>query len=280
MAQTHNPLQQYFRQPVLHLRLPNNGQFWPQGSLELPPNNELPVLPMTAIDEITYRTPDAVFNGSAIVSVIQSCIPGVKNAWMAPGTDLNAMLIAIRIASFGNEMEIDTTCPSCNHVGEYSISLNSIMVNMPKPDYTKTIKHNDLEIYFRPLDYKTQNQINLAQFEQQKILMNLSESTEPEEQKMKTLNAALEKITQLTLAAIQRGVAGIRTPQGIVTDPDHIQEFLVNCDRNLFNEIKDKAIELRTETELKPMKIECSECKHEYEQAISLDNVSFFEIAS
>jgi len=93
----------------------------------------------------------------------------------------------------------------------------------------------------------------------------------PEAQKVEALNNALAQITKLTLDAIQHSVAAIRTPQGVVTDQDHIREFLQNCDRKLFNEIRDRAIKLRTT---------CPECGHEYEQTITLDNVSFFEVAS
>jgi hypothetical protein len=87
-----NPLQQYFRQPAIHIKLPSNGEFYPNGSLDMPPTGEIPVYPMTAIDEITYRTPDALFNGQAVVSVIQSCIPNIKDAWASPATDVNAIL--------------------------------------------------------------------------------------------------------------------------------------------------------------------------------------------
>jgi hypothetical protein len=67
---------------------------------------------MTAIDEITYRTPDALFSGQAVVNVIHSCVPSIKNAWHAPVADLNSILVAIRIASYGHELEIETTTPS------------------------------------------------------------------------------------------------------------------------------------------------------------------------
>ena len=53
MTQTANPLRHFFRQPAIYLRLPSNGNFWPEGDLAMPQNRELPVLPMTAIDEIT-----------------------------------------------------------------------------------------------------------------------------------------------------------------------------------------------------------------------------------
>ena len=71
---SNNPLTQYFRQPAIYVKLPSNGNFYPESSIDLAVNGEYPVLPMTAIDEITYRTPDALFNGQAVVSVIQSCL--------------------------------------------------------------------------------------------------------------------------------------------------------------------------------------------------------------
>ena len=67
---SNNPLKQYFRQPAIYVRLPSGGQHYPPGAINMPPNGELPVFPMTAMDEITYRTPDALFNGSAVISVI------------------------------------------------------------------------------------------------------------------------------------------------------------------------------------------------------------------
>ena len=127
MSQTSNPLRQFFRQPAVYIKLPSDGQFWPEKSISMTENRELPVLPMTAIDEITYRTPDALFNGQAVISVIQSCIPAIKNAWDMPGMDTNAVLVAIRIASYGHGMGISSTCPACKTEQEYEIDLRSVL---------------------------------------------------------------------------------------------------------------------------------------------------------
>ena len=110
---TDNPLAGYFRKPAVHMTLPSGGQFYPPGSLEMPPTGELPVYPMSALDEISYKTPDALFNGSAVIDVIKSCIPAIKDPWQMSAIDLPAILTNIRIASFGHMMEIDTQCPKC-----------------------------------------------------------------------------------------------------------------------------------------------------------------------
>jgi hypothetical protein len=66
-----NPLKQYFRRPAIYLRLPSGGTGYPPGVVDLPESGELPIYPMTAIDEITSKTPDALFSGTAIVELIK-----------------------------------------------------------------------------------------------------------------------------------------------------------------------------------------------------------------
>jgi hypothetical protein len=280
MNQIFNPLRQYFRRPSIYLKLPSKGEFWPEGSLESTENGELPVFPMTAIDEITYRTPDALFNGDAVVSVIQSCIPSVKNAWDAPVSDVNPILVAIRIASYGHELELGTTCPACTHEADYTLDLRIVLDQLKNPDFKNTIKHGDLEISFQPISYRQQHETNNTQFEEQRTIQLIPGSDLPDEEKVKRLNSALKRITELTVMALKHSIAGIRTPQNIVTEPEFIEEFLNNCDRKLFNIIRDRVIELRQSSELKPLHITCTECSHEYDQPLTLDMASFFEPAS
>lgn len=280
MLPNSNPLKQYFRQPSIYIQLPSKGTYWPEGALVPTANGELPVMPMTAIDEITYRTPDALFNGQAVVSVIQSCIPNIKDAWNAPVIDINAILVAIRIASYGHDLEINTGCPKCSHQEEYSLDLRTVLDQLGSPDFSKTIKHGDLEIAFQPITYKRQHETNQVQFAEQRVVQQIPGSDLSDEEKMIALNDALKRITELTISALKWSIASIRTPQAIVTEPEYIEEFLTNCDRNLFAEIRDRVVELRIVSELRPLKIKCTNCSHEYEQPFTLDMASFFETAS
>jgi hypothetical protein len=280
MPQSANPLKQFFRQPAIYLRLPSNGNFWPAGSLEMTPNSELPVYPMTAIDEITYRTPDALFNGQAVINVIQSCVPSIKDAWKMPFMDLNAVLVAIRIASYGHDMELFSTCPECTNESEYTIDLRTVLDQLRAPNFNEIVKHGDLEITFQPMSYETQNQNNQLQFEQQKSIQVIQQSDISDTEKIKQLNLALNRITELTIEAMKWSIATIRTPHALVTEVEFIQEFLTNCERKLFTQIRDHIIKLREEGEVRPMHIECSECHHKYEQTLTMDQTSFFEGAS
>lgn len=277
-----NPLRQYFRQPAIYLRLPSGGKFYPEGTINLPPNNELPILPMTAIDEITYRTPDALFNGSAVVSVVQSCCPGIKDAWSIPAMDVDSILVGIRIASYGHNMDFESKCPHCGTVADHTLDLRSVLDRMTVPDYGQPIVHSDMEIYLKPMTYKNLNDNNQTQFDEQKILSMLPDTEMPDSEKMNALSAALRKITEVTVRALSMSIAAVKTPNAFVTEPEYIEEMLNNCDRVLFNNIRGRIIELKAQAEMQPFELTCSndQCNKKYMQSVTLDMSSFFEPAS
>lgn len=277
---SNNPLKQYFRQPAIYVRLPSQGKFYPPGTVNMPPTSELPVYPMTAIDEITYRTPDALFNGQATVNVLQSCVPDIKDVWSTPAMDIDTLLIAIRIASYGHDMDFGTKCPKCGHECEHTVDLRGVLDRMKTPDYNKSLNSGDVEIFFRPMTYKNINDNNALQYENQKLLQMLPDSEIPDTDKMSALGAALKRITDITVKALAQSIAVIKTPQALVSEPEYIDEFLKNCDRELFNRIRDLIIELKEQAEMPPMNLICPECKNEYKQAVTLDMSSFFVPAS
>lgn len=282
MSENANPLKRFFRQPAIYIKLPSKGQHWVPGSLEMPQNEELPIYPMTAMDEITYRTADALFNGSAVVNVIQSCIPAIKNAWHIPNIDLDTILVGIRIASYGHEMQFDSDCPHCQHENSFGLDLRSIMDGIQSPDYSQTVKAGDLELYFKPLDYEQINRNAMVQFEDQKLLEVLPTAEIPEEEKVKRLNDAFLKLTDMTMSALSQSIAMIRADTEIVTEPAHIEEFVKNCDREIFEKIRDHIVTLKESSELKPLKIQCQnpDCKKIYETPFTLDVANFFVSAS
>jgi hypothetical protein len=79
---------------------------------------------------------------------------------------------------------------------------------------------------------------------------------------------------------LAQSISTIKTPNALVTEPEYIEEFLQNCDRGLFNQIRDHIITIKNESEIKPAAIKCAHCSHEYEQPVTLDMTSFFAAAS
>jgi rubredoxin len=275
-----NPLSQYFRQPAIFVRLPSQGKFYPANAIEHTVNGEYPVLPMTTMDEITYRTPDALFNGQAVCSVIQSCIPNIKDAWAVPNVDLDTMLVAIRIATYGNDLDINTVCPSCETATEYTMNLTQILSSIVGMDYSQSLKIGDLEIYFQPLSYKQMNENSLTQFEEQRALQSLTDMDPENNERVKQLSDVLKKINNITTRALAQSISLVKTPTAQVSNEQHIAEWLGNCDRNMFKEIRDFIITNKQKSELQPMHIQCSNCNHEYDQPFTLNMTDFFAGAS
>lgn len=280
MTTTSNPLAQYFRQPAIYINLPSNGKFYPPGSIEIPQNGQVPVLPMTAIDEITYRTPDALMSGQAVVNVIQSCIPAIKNAWDIPAMDIDTILVGIRIASYGHEMDFGTRCPKCSHEAEYGLDLRTVLDGINTPDYMETIKQGDIEIFFKPMTYKNLSDNNKVQFDEQRIFQSMPADGVADPKQVTAMAQALAKMTEITVTALSQSILSIKTPQAIVNEPQYIAEFMKNCDRAMFNRIQEYVIAHKAEAEMKPLQIKCAECGNEYEQTVTLDMTSFFGRAS
>jgi hypothetical protein len=96
----------------LYVRVPSQGAFNPD--IEQSMSDELAIMAMTGRDESMMKNPDALLNGEAITSVIKSCVPGIKDPKDLPITDIDTLLIAIKIATNGDEHEVSAKCPKCN----------------------------------------------------------------------------------------------------------------------------------------------------------------------
>lgn len=272
---SNNPLKQYFRRPSVYLKLPSQGKFYDNSVLELSPTNELPIYPMTAIDEVTVKTPDSLFNGSAIADLLKSCVPDLKNPWLINSIDLDALLIAIRAASGGSNLDVDSMCPSCNQSSTYGVNLLNVLETLSAPDYSKELEINELQIKFRPLTYKEMNEANMAQFELQKIFVAL-EQVEDEKLRLQKTQEALKSVTELTINILSLTIEHVKTPNSLVQEKEFIIDFLSNCDKLAFNAIRDYQSKLKEKTEIKPLQIKCVSCQHQYSQPFTLNSTDFF----
>ena len=273
MALSNNPLKQYFRRPSIYLKLPSGGNY-PPGVINMPETGELPVYPMTAIDEITTRTPDALYNGTALIDLMKSCLPDIIDPWKIYSSDLDAILVAIKSASQGNELEIETECPKCEEVSKYGVNLVGILSTLKSSDYSKELQIGDLSIKFRPLIYREMNEASLSQFEVQKMFAGLQELSD--EEKNKKSHEAIVTITAITMDLLSHTIEYIKVNNELVKQTDFILEFLQNCDKNIYIDIRDYHGKLKDQSKLEPQKIKCIHCQHEYSQDIVINQTDFF----
>jgi len=277
-----NPLAKHFRQPKIYIRLPSNGEYY-DGALEKTENGEYPVLGMTARDELMFKTPDALLNGQATVDVIQSCIPNIKNAWNIPNIDLDVILIAIRIASFSEKLDITFKVPGLDEERSYEVDLRILLDQLYSQSYDNLVTVNNFSIELRPTSYKYFTDVALRTFEEQRIFMLMRDNNLSEKEKIEKIQSSFKKLTDINLELVKNSIMSIRFDgETSVTDRNHIDEFINNCDKEFFEAVIKNVERQKEKFSIKPLKIEFSKEDQEkgapatVDVPITLDQSNFF----
>jgi hypothetical protein len=284
MAENTNPLSKYYRQPQIYIKLPSEGKWYPPDVFTSTETGEIPVLPMTAKDELAFKTPDALMNGQATVDVIKSCIPNFKNPWKMVNFDTDTILLGIRIATYGETMDINYVVPITNEQATTTVNLPAILdgFRSSKIEDVATTK-SKFKVKLNPLDYQILTKISTAQFEQQKMYTNVNTSTLSEEEKSKQFSKSFQKLNNINFDLLVESINTITTPEGFdVNDKVKILEFMNNCPAKLVEEIQNELGKIRVQAQVKPIKIKATEKQIKngvpatFEVPITFDQSNFF----
>jgi len=284
MTENTNLLEEFYRQPSIYISLPSKGKYYDSSVLTPTENDEYPVYPMTAKDEMLMKTPDALMGGSATVDVVQSCIPNIKNAWELVNFDVDTVLLAIRIATYGESMSIKFNVPVTNEESEHTVNVSALLDSVKNCEIEDEFKTKiGLTIKISPLRYKVMNRTQLAQFEQQKIYANISMTELSAEEKSKQFTKSYQKLNEINFGLLSESIIEIKTPKGQVTNKvDEIRNFINNCDAMLVKEIENKLVAIRKAAQIKPIKLKATDeqvlkgAPVTYEVPLTFDNSNFF----
>lgn len=107
-----NPLlQRLSKIPGTTVALPSRGLFYTNGELDDEcVDGEVTILPMTTADEIMMRSPDMLFQGTAIDSVVKRCCPQIKKPLELLMGDIDYLLTELRRISYGSQIPITFEC--------------------------------------------------------------------------------------------------------------------------------------------------------------------------
>ena len=279
-----NPLQKYYRQPAIYIKLPSGGRYYPKEVFTPTETGDIPILPMTVKDELAFKTPDAMINGQATVDVIKSCVPNLLDPWRMVNYDTDAVLLAIRIATYGETMDINFRVPGTNEEQSHTLNLPALLEDLGKAkieDETTTSK--GFKVVIQPLDYKTLTKIQIARFEQQKMYGTIDSSAMTEEQKQQAFAKSFETLNTVNFSLLVDSIKSITTPEGnTVVDRAQIIEFCNNADTKTITEIQEKLSALRVQAQIPPLKIKTTEdqikkgAPTSFEVPVTYDNSNFF----
>ena len=283
MVENSNPLNKYFRQPTIYVSLPTGGDY-PPHVVTPSKTGEFGVMPMTAKDEIRFKTPDALMNGEGVVDVIHSCVPDIKDAWQIKSYDLDTVLIAIRIATYGETMDINFNVPGANEQASHTLNLPAILDSIKSVQIKNECMLKDgLKVQVRPLTYRDITNTSLTTFQQQKLYSAVQDSKMSDDQKTKKFDEAFKALTDLSMGLLLKNIKKITIPDGTeVTDPNQIKEFIDNANAGTITELQEKLNELRTQGSTKPVKLKATEeqinkgAPATYEVPVTFDTANFF----
>ena len=284
MTENTNPLKRYYRQPQISIQLPSKSRYYAADVVETTTTGEHPVLPMTAIDELAFRTPDSMMNGQATVDVINSCIPTILDPWQLVNYDIDTVLIAVRIASYGETIDVTSGVPGTNESATHTVSLPQMLEQLRNIEVTDTCELKDgLKITVSPLTYKQITESQLKTFEQQRIYAQVSQSQMTAEEKTKRFTDSFKILSELNMSLLISNIERITLPSGeSVTDREQIKQFVENADAKLIKELENKLIDIRQQGSIKPFKAKATEeqikagAPATYEVPITFDNANFF----
>jgi hypothetical protein len=277
-----NPLRKYFRQPKLYLELPSKGRFYPEGSIDMPENGELPVFPMTAKDELTMKTPDALMNGQATVDLVKSCVPNIIDPWKMPSIDLDTILIAIRIATFGPELSVTQVIPGLNEERSFSIDLRYTLEKFSRVNYVDEIEVDNMLVKISPLTYRQFTDSSMKTFEEQRIFASVNSNTMTEVEKMEKFSTSFRKLTELTVGMMIDSIKSITVDDNIVDNKTFIKEFIDNADKNVFSTVLDHLEAQKDSFVMEPLQVTFNEedvangAPKNMEIPLSFDQSNFF----
>ena len=281
-GQNVNPLKKYYRQPKQFIKLPSGYKYYPQGAVEVSESGEVAVYPMTAKDELIFKTPDALLNGEATVTVIQSCVPAIKNAWQMPSIDVDATLIAIRMATYGTKMSVPITVPGTKIEKDYELDLQATLDKLLNAQYQTTTLVGNMEITTQLLSYDQFSKMAIKSFEEARVQELIKDQDMAEEEKLKRFQQSLTKLTDLNVSMVGDTVASVKVDGQTVTDKNMIKEFIENAEKGFFQAVLDHLELQRQAFALPTITVDSTEEEKEagapeqYTIPVQFDTANFF----
>ena len=272
-----NPLIQAYRKPALYIALPSKGNFYKKKP-KLSIDNELAVYAMTARDELITKTPDALFNGEATVSLIRSCCPDIDEPDSMPVSDLLVILIGIRQASYGKEIDVDVKCPKCEFDNQLQLDA-SIMLSKTKSETVQreVTLDSGFKITACPYTLRDRTTLQVQQIKQNKMIQGLSDANLDDTARQELFGKTFVEIAELTVGLITNSIESVQGPEtDIISDKEMIKEWLQTITRADYDIIKSK-IEALSESGLETeFNANCQECNHNWKTGVDLDIANFF----
>lgn len=272
-----NPLIQAYRKPALYIPLPSKGEFY-KTKPKLSIDGELAVYAMTARDELITKTPDALFNGEATLSLIKSCCPDIENPETMPVSDLLVILVGIRQASYGKEIDVDVKCPKCDFENQLQLDA-SIMLSQARsePIERSVTLPSEFKVVCNPYTLEDRTMLQIQQIKQNKMIQGLASEKLDDATRQNLFGKTFVEIAELTVNLITNSIVSVQGKDtDLIEDKEMIREWLQNITKADYEMIRTKVEELSESGLETKFNANCQSCGHDWKTGVDLDIANFF----
>jgi hypothetical protein len=278
MTQRINPLAQFSKKPARYIKIPSQGIGYSKG-ITLTDSGELAVYPMTAKDELMLKSPDALLNGQAVTGVLANCVPDITDPSETSVIDLDAIMVAIRMATYGDSMDMEITCPHDEHVNTVGVQLPMLLDQQTYwVGLTEVELESGVKARLKPYSVRDHNRMSLNSFEQMSKLNQLDKDGNSDTvTKLTAANSSFSSLVDVSLDLVARSVEVAITPDGQeITDHEFIKEWIRGISKSEFNIIDSALKELVKIGLPKSMNVKCDKCSEVFESPINFNPSDFF----
>tara|TARA_R110000851_G_scaffold333113_1_gene511156 strand:- start:452 stop:1396 length:945 start_codon:yes stop_codon:yes gene_type:complete len=273
---SNNTLLNAYKVPSMYVSLPSGGKYYSEKP-KLSVDGELAIYAMTARDEIISKTPDALFNGESTIALIASCCPDIIDPKTTPVNDLMVLLLAIRKASYGDNIDIDIKCPSCDELNMLAMDINTIIGSVKVNDVSNNLLLQDkFDIKLKPYNINDRTLMQIQQIQQERMIQELSDADLTDIERNEKFGKTFVEISTLTIDLMVNCIVSVTHDGNEITDRETIREWLHNITKTDYEAMKKHIAEISESGIDNKFKAQCVHCAHEWESEVELDMANFF----
>lgn len=296
------------RQTALTTKLPFGKHWYKNNQINFGLNDEISILPMTHKDEMLIHNPDALLTNNAIADIIKSCVPNINTVEKIYMPDVEALLVAIKIASSGNDIEVSVPCPNClkifNETKEedrkllitekkISIEPQTFIFDARTCLETMNIKNNEYKLelpngvilYLQPITLEDNANYELLRFKLKSTLNQLirnqiknknefaldADMWQAQRDIDENFRLTLLELDDVATKCIASSINYLTFKDEVIDDKNTIEQFLLNIPANYFSDIQQLVNKINESALNKTYQCQCRYCKHEWEE----NNIEF-----
>jgi hypothetical protein len=285
-----NPLEKFYRKPKLHLSLPSKGRWYPPGAIQLSEDGTIPVYAMTAKDDMLFRSGDTLLEQKSTYDLLTSCVPAIKEPAAVPNVDVDALLLAIRKATYGSELKMTVVVPNTALKREVMLNIDELLVNQGSAeafDEDLTIENEDgdtMQVKVKPAPLRALFDSTKTVIAQRDIFRTVQNDDISDDEKIAKINDAFRLIDKASTSIIVESIESMTiNNEAPITNQTAIRNYLANCDSEYFNAIKNHIDAQKKLVTIRPAVITATEeeialgAPATFEVEVEFTNVEFFK---